>query len=214
MSKARDLLNTLNEADDWNIHKKELKKAGFDLHPNHHANVNINRNNYPQNRDIYTGKMSNGHTMVITQLTPIDMDRYASVKDASGKFIKHYYVAPVKPTLSKSPVLKSTAIGNDPKTVLEEIKAAMRMVPEGRQATFRSVEQNGKYYEFDVRYWGSWEVPDGEDDDGDYDFEVLTSKSSKSLQNIVEPIIKKYPSLDIYYQTGEKNYITVHATVK
>ncbi|QIG72847.1 hypothetical protein EVB97_307 [Rhizobium phage RHph_Y65] len=214
MSKARDLLNTLNETADWNLHKKELKKAGYDLHPKHHANVTIDRNQYPQNRDLYTGKMSNGHTMVISQMTPISTERFASVKDATGKYVKHYYVVPTKPDLVKMSAPKSTSVDNDPKHVLDEIKAAMRMVPEGRQAEFRSVEQDGKDYLFDVRYWGSWEVPDGEDDDGDYDFEELTNHSYKSLQNIVNPIIKKYPKLNIYYQTGEKNYITVHATVK
>lgn len=59
-----------------------------------------------------------------------------------------------------------------------------------------------------VRYWGEWEVPEGEEDDGDYDWEVLSDKSSKELDSILPKIEADLPEgWKLRVQTGEKNWI-------
>lgn len=61
-----------------------------------------------------------------------------------------------------------------------------------------------------ARYWGKWEVPEGEEDDGDYDWEVLTKKSRDELRKFMDSLSKKYKKDYVfYYSTEEKNWISV-----
>jgi hypothetical protein len=57
-------------------------------------------------------------------------------------------------------------------------------------------EFNG-WYTGDVRYWGTWVVPDGEEDDGDYDWKVPTDDTSRKIDAIIKTIQAQYPALEI-----------------
>lgn len=59
------------------------------------------------------------------------------------------------------------------------------------------------------RYWGKWVVPDGEEDDGDYDWEVLDTKSSKTLHDFIKGLPKKHKGLKFRASVDEKNWITI-----
>jgi hypothetical protein len=78
----------------------------------------------------------------------------------------------------------------------------------------RGPEQEGDRWVAEIRYWGNWQVPDGEDDDGDYDWEELTGESAMKLQQIIDEYSKRYPSVKFYWQTGEKNWIYLYARAK
>lgn len=61
---------------------------------------------------------------------------------------------------------------------------------------------------FSVRDWGTWEVPEGEEDDGDYDWEVLTRDSQKKLKVIFDQLDATIPpGWKLDYQISEKNWI-------
>lgn len=64
---------------------------------------------------------------------------------------------------------------------------------------------------FAFRDFGSWEMPEGEEDDGDYDWEVMTSATAKVIQAVITQLASKYPGFKFDWQTGEKNwfYVTV-----
>jgi len=64
------------------------------------------------------------------------------------------------------------------------------------------------------RYWGQWEIPDGEEDDGDYDWEVLTSKSRKELYDFTQSMSKKHKNLLFEAGAEEKNWLNVIVMVK
>lgn len=57
-----------------------------------------------------------------------------------------------------------------------------------------------------IRYWGKWEVPQDEEDDGDYDWEVLSDTSSKKLKEIIDSF-EKANKCKVRVQTSEKNWI-------
>ena len=57
-----------------------------------------------------------------------------------------------------------------------------------------------------IRYWGKWEIPEGEEDDGDYDWEVLSDTSSKKLKDIITSF-EKANHCKVFCQTSEKNWI-------
>ena len=63
------------------------------------------------------------------------------------------------------------------------------------------------------RYLGEWEVPDGEEDDGDYDWMVPTQKSSEMIKQIVAEVEKAYP-VKIQPQVEEKSYIDFVITAR
>lgn len=62
---------------------------------------------------------------------------------------------------------------------------------------------------YSIRYWGEWKVPEGEEDDGDYDWEVLTDKSRKELEKFEKVLKSKFKKNKIYISQEEKNYISV-----
>lgn len=57
-----------------------------------------------------------------------------------------------------------------------------------------------------IRYWGKWEIPKGEEDDGDYDWEVLSDASTKQLKSIIADF-EKANNCKVLYQMSEKNWI-------
>ncbi len=62
----------------------------------------------------------------------------------------------------------------------------------------------------EVRDWGNWQVPEGEEDDGDYDWEEMTPASMKDLSAIMDKLEKEFPMVDFSPQTGEKNWLYVY----
>lgn len=58
-----------------------------------------------------------------------------------------------------------------------------------------------------IRHWGQWELPDDEEeDDGDYDWEVLSEKSSKKLTEIITKF-EKENNCKIVSDSSEKNWL-------
>ena len=57
-----------------------------------------------------------------------------------------------------------------------------------------------------IRHWGHWEIPEGEEDDGDYDWEVLSDDSSKKLKTVITAF-EKENKCKVNVQTSEKNWI-------
>lgn len=92
--------------------------------------------------------------------------------------------------------------------VINAMKNAVRSASGYGGQTWRPIEPQGKGFEFDVRDWGGWE---GDDGSGDYDFQNLTRKSSKDLEQIITRVEKEYPTVKLDWQTGEKNWIYVSA---
>ena len=83
----------------------------------------------------------------------------------------------------------------------------------GRYDT-HDVQDEGDRFACGIRDWGVWEMPEGEEDDGDYDWEVLSSKSAQQMQAIVKQISAKHPDVKITWTTEEKNWIMFFAQPK
>lgn len=84
----------------------------------------------------------------------------------------------------------------------------------GKSTMSQESEMNGSWAIASIRYWGMWEMPEGEEDDGDYDWEVLSEESYKSAKNIIDTASKKYPELKIVFGTEEKNWISIQVSNK
>jgi hypothetical protein len=65
-----------------------------------------------------------------------------------------------------------------------------------------------------IRYWGNWVVPDDEEDDGDYDWKILTPESSQRANSIVDQVKQQFPNVDIRWSPEEKEYITLIGKMK
>lgn len=65
-----------------------------------------------------------------------------------------------------------------------------------------------------VRYFGVWEMPEGEEDDGDYDWEVLSQKSRNDLARLIDKVSTQYPKMKFSYSTEEKNWIELNVERK
>lgn len=97
---------------------------------------------------------------------------------------------------------------------MEAIKRALKQSPEGRSTSNlqHEFEQGGATVS--IRDWGQWQVPEGEEDDGDYDWEEMTPKSSAALKALVDGVAKQFPGFTFSPQTGEKNYLYVYIKPK
>ncbi len=60
---------------------------------------------------------------------------------------------------------------------------------------------------FSVRYWGDWEVPADEEDDGDYDWKVPTAATKKKLDEIVRTYSNRFGVKVTWFNEGEKNWL-------
>jgi hypothetical protein len=82
----------------------------------------------------------------------------------------------------------------------------------------RGPERDGDGWIAEIRDWGNWEIPRDADlepgDEEDYDWEELSDESGAKLKSIVDDFSKRYPSIEFYWQTGEKNWIYFHAKAK
>jgi len=72
-------------------------------------------------------------------------------------------------------------------------------------------EETKDYIYCDVRHWGIWEHDyDNERKEEDYeddDSMILSTDSSKRMNEIVKEISSRYPDININWGTSEKNYI-------
>lgn len=115
--------------------------------------------------------------------------------------------------------MRAYEIFEDPKNP-EDVKNALikiknLMQGRSRHGQFRDIEEeHGGWLSFNVRHWGEWEIPQGEEDDGDYDWEELSLESYQILSQIVDAARAEFPSVTISFQTGEKNWITIQAKSK
>lgn len=95
-------------------------------------------------------------------------------------------------------------------TVAKEVVKTFLRQPEANHLT-RALDpewDDGLLY-VDIRDWGNWEVPEGEEDDGDYDWEVPTEKTAKAADALIKELNAKFPNFVIKHRFGEKNYINV-----
>ena len=129
---------------------------------------------------------------------------------------------PAKP--AKKPVPAPSAAKAPPAVsltdVLEAIKDMMLMhVGRYDGVDWRDIEpryDNKDIYTLDCRHWGVWQVPDhvyGREAE-DYDWEELSRESSKKMADIIAKAKAKYPTVDLHWNTGEKNWIYVEAKYK
>jgi hypothetical protein len=85
--------------------------------------------------------------------------------------------------------------------------------PEGREVALHDIDKaeykNGKAMAA-LRYWGKWETPSDAEDDEDYDWQNLSSESSKKLKDYIETFNNRHPEVTITFNTGEKNWIYVY----
>ena len=84
----------------------------------------------------------------------------------------------------------------------------------GHSTMSQESEMNGSWAIASIRYWGTWEIPEGEEDDGDYDWEILSEASCKIAKDIIDAASKKYPDMKIVFGTEEKNWISIQVSNK
>ena len=65
-----------------------------------------------------------------------------------------------------------------------------------------------------ARYWGKWNMPDGENDDEDYDWEELDSTSHSLLKGFLTQLETKYKKYSMSFGAEEKNWIFVTVAKK
>lgn len=84
-----------------------------------------------------------------------------------------------------------------------------------------TVQQNDGYkpgsISFGIRDWGKWVNPQDmpADDSGeDYDWQVPTPETKRAAQQIIDSVSSRYPQLNFYLQTSEKNWFDVDISPK
>jgi ribosomal protein L21E len=90
---------------------------------------------------------------------------------------------------------------------------------DSRIGNLRIIEENKDGISCDVKDWGIWEhdYQDYERDEEDFeddDFMILSNSSSVQLNNIIKEVLKKYPKVDIEWDTSEKSYIDIYISRK
>lgn len=85
----------------------------------------------------------------------------------------------------------------------------------GRGADFRSSgPRDHGAWEFETRYWGQWENPQGAEHEQDYDWPVPTAETSQCLTGILAEFNQAHPHLHAEYFVEEESWITVTVTPK
>lgn len=74
--------------------------------------------------------------------------------------------------------------------------------------------QKGAAAEFAIRDWGTWQVPAGEEDDGDYDWQEPTPETDKAAEDILKKCEKLFPNVKFHLTAGEKNWLYVQVEPK
>lgn len=91
--------------------------------------------------------------------------------------------------------------------VWQAFKNVQRPYMEDPPEFFAGTSYSKPYAQAGLRDWGRWVMPDGVDDDGDYDWQELSSESATKAGQIVDAVQKKFSDLDIKFSTGEKNWL-------
>jgi hypothetical protein len=94
----------------------------------------------------------------------------------------------------------------DKKMLLSKLKSALLMGQPPGSSKIHSSDIQEEDNSLGIRYWGKWEMPEGEEDDGDYDWEVLSAASSKKLKEVITAFEKEH-KCNVMCQTSEKNWI-------
>jgi hypothetical protein len=94
----------------------------------------------------------------------------------------------------------------DKKALLAKLKSALLMGQPAGSAKISGRDIQEEDNSLSIRYWGKWEMPEGEEDDGDYDWEVLSAASSKKLKEVITAF-EKANKCKVDCQTSEKNWI-------
>ena len=94
----------------------------------------------------------------------------------------------------------------------EQLKASAVSFLKGNGGSNVRVETNGKGFDVESRYWGKWQVPEGEDDDEDYDWEVPTKDTSLKMKKFVEELKSKHKGFKISWTYSEKNWIMIQVS--
>lgn len=106
-------------------------------------------------------------------------------------------------------LLEAKKTPDEMKTLARQLQGELKRMPEGRWCEIQDPELYGGKLMADIRHWGQWNVPDDEEDDGDYDWKELDKKSSTSLDKKVKEFAK-LNKVKIEWKTGEKEYISLH----
>lgn len=77
-------------------------------------------------------------------------------------------------------------------------------------------EETDCHLRADCRHWGRWDLPDDleEGDEEDCDNEVLVDESEEKVNQIIGKLKIDFPSCNISWMTGEKNYINFYIDKK
>lgn len=65
-----------------------------------------------------------------------------------------------------------------------------------------------------VRYFGDWQVPADEEDDGDYDWKEPTPSTRRALDRLVAEVSKKVNAKIVWQNEGEKCWVSFYAEGK
>ena len=123
--------------------------------------------------------------------------------------------------ITKKGVLKNNPISMNVKkerlkAIILEIRRSILYADSVRMQ--QDIVETKDGYEWEFRDWGNWYSEPN--DDGDYeeddDFEVLDDNSRIKLNGIIEKYKKLYPKTkpEIYWDTSEKNWITLYVKAK
>lgn len=114
----------------------------------------------------------------------------------------------IKPELQQEKIKQAT----------EALEALKSRISGGGYHPTGEVEQRLNYRKeteisFDIRYWGEWENPEGEEDEEDYDWQVLTRESVSRLRELTKEYGERY-GVTITFTPEEKCWITFRVTIK
>lgn len=118
------------------------------------------------------------------------------------------------PVKSFTQYISETAKAPDLQTIANEILSSFKAVDRVDSSDIQIHKNGDKSIDVMIRYWGKWEMPPGEEDDGDYDWEVLSDESGKKADTIVKAAQAKHADLKIYWTTSEKNWLEIQISKK
>jgi len=104
--------------------------------------------------------------------------------------------------------MKLNEIQDHRQSVVAALKHAITRAAgnDARFLTFEIFQSRDGSPELAVRDFGKWVVPDGEEDDGDYDWNEPSRETIKKIDAIVADVKSQFPGIIIAAHTGEKNW--------
>ena len=113
----------------------------------------------------------------------------------------------------------NTAKKDDLIRIANDVLDFLKRKPEGRHSDTdkdygNDIQVHNNVVYAGIRYWGSWEVPPDEVDDGDYDWRRLTKQSHIKLKGYIDEFSKQHKNFKITYSTGEKDWIEIEVSKK